>query len=47
MSKQQFDYKRNVKTTNYEDIVINDDLAYFTRKQIFTRQETKKNLRTN
>ena len=47
MYKRNYDYKINVKTTEYEDIVINNDLAHFTRKQIITRKETKKMLRTN
>ena len=44
MYKQNFDYKMNVKATNYEVIVINNDLAHFTRKQIFTRHEPSENV---
>jgi hypothetical protein len=32
MYKQNNDYKINVKTIEYEDIVINNELALFTRK---------------
>jgi hypothetical protein len=44
MYKENYDYKMNVKATNYEDIVINNDLAHFTRKCIFTRKETSENV---